>query len=238
MSRLSSYQQKQFRRKVTTYIIFIVLLIFFMFTIGFRLVIGAAVFVSNLSASKKAAPLEKKDFFYGSLNVDSIPQATNSARIIVAGSVTNYDIVEYYVNGEKVKENSFQASDSFSEEVGNLKPGQNEVYLKALTKDKDKSKTKESPKYTVLYKNDKPKLELGEPSDKTKTRNQDVKIAGHTDREVYVKVNELPIVVNSDGSFQTIFRLKDGDNTLLITAEDSAGNIESKTIMVTYQKDD
>ncbi len=236
MTRLSSYQQKQFRKKIITYLVFIVFLIFFMFTIGFRLIIGTGIFINNLTNSKKITPLEKKDYFYGSLTIDSIPQATNSARIIVSGSVTNYESVEFYINNKKVKENPFQSSDSFTEEIGDLNPGQNEIYLKAFTK--DKSKQKESQKYTIIYKNTKPKLVIKEPSSDTKTNKQDMKVAGQTDKEIFIKVNDLPIVVSSDSSFQTIVRLKDGANTLKITAEDNAGNIETKMIIVTYQKDD
>ena len=44
-------------------------------------------------------------------------------------------------------------------------------------------------------------------------------------------------MVDANGSFETSVRLKDGDNQIVATAQDIAGNVETKTIKVTYQKD-
>lgn len=195
-------------------------------------------FISNVtSGGENTKTAEKKDEFYGSLNIDDIPIATNSARFTVTGTVTNYDELEFYINGKKIKDLTFKSSDSFSEEIGSLQLGQNEVYFKALTK---KSKEqKESPKYSILYKTVKPKLEILEPAQETtKTSNQEIKISGKTDQEVFIKINNLPTVIDSSGNFQTTIRLKEGENVIEVTAEDNAGNIERKTFTVSYQKDE
>ena len=40
-------------------------------------------------------------------------------KIIISGSILNFDILDFYLNGEKVKEVK-TTSDTFSEEIGDL----------------------------------------------------------------------------------------------------------------------
>lgn len=236
MSRLRSYQQKQFRKKIVVYLILICALLFFMITAGFKILIGMGLFINSLANRSQPVTLEKKDDFYGNLTIDSIPQATNSAEINISGYVMNYEVVEFYINDEKVEEKKFKSSESFSQDIGNLIIGENTVYVKATSK--QHKRKKESPRYKVVYKNEKPNLDITEPSSPSTTSKQDIKVSGKTDHEVFVKVNELPLVVNSEGEFQTNVRLREGENTITIVAEDEAGNTETKTLTVKYVKDE
>ena len=52
------------------------------------------------------------------------------------------------------------------------------------------------------------------------------------------KINNIPVVVSSSGSFQKQITLKEGENKIKIVAVDRAGNIETKEIKVIYEKDD
>lgn len=235
MSRLKTYEQKQFRKKLVLYIGAIIIILFLLFSFGIKFIINTSLFVSGLSSNKNnQQPLKKNNDFYGLLNIDDIPSATNSAKIIVSGSSTGFEILEFYINNSKVRELN-TLSNSFAEEIGDLKLGQNEVYLKAKTK--DGKKTKETQKFEVLYNNQKPKLDISEPVSPFKTSKQDIKIAGSTDKEVYIKINDLPVVVNSEGNFLTNISLKEGDNAVVIVASDNAGNTETKTLTISYQKD-
>jgi hypothetical protein len=197
--------------------------------------LNASVFVANLTSKKVQNQLIKNDDTYGSIDIDSIPTATNAARIIVGGSVINLSSLEFYLNGEKVQEISLNSSDSFSEIIGDLKNGQNTVYIKG--KLQGSNNTRESKEFSVLYKPEKPKLEISEPADKSKTSKTEIKIKGITDKETFIKVNELPVVVDPQGNFETSVQLKDGENLFTVIAIDIAGNNEIKTISVTYQKD-
>ncbi|QQG43820.1 MAG: hypothetical protein HYW86_02975 [Candidatus Roizmanbacteria bacterium] len=237
MSRLSSYQQKQFRNKLIFYILCISTLVILLLTFGLKLIVNTTLFISGLTSDKKnSQATEKKDDFYGILNIDDLPVATNSANLSVSGYSSNFDKIEFYLNNEKVKEISLKSSEIFNEEIGDLKLGTNEIYLKAATK---KSKDeKKSQLFTVLYKNEKPKLEITEPSDSSKTTQSSIKLAGRTESEIYIKVSRLPLVTDSNGNFQTTVNLNPGENKIVVTAEDNAGNIETKTITVIYQKDE
>jgi hypothetical protein len=235
MSRLASHQNKQFKKKLTMYVIALVGLVIFMVTIGLRLLVNASLFIGNLAPGKETAQ-EKKDEFFGALSIDSIPSATNSAEIEIVGSITNYNTLEFYINDDKVEEKKFSSSDTFTVKIGDLVPGENEVYVRAL--EKKAKQEKETDKYIVVYKNEKPTLEVSEPSNDTKTRKQEIKVAGKTTPETFIKVNGLPLVVTSDGQFQTSVRLKEGENKIEVVAEDDAGNSETKTVTVIREKDE
>jgi hypothetical protein len=127
------------------------------------------------------------------------------------------------------------SSDVFSEEIGDLEEGNNDIYIKA--KSRDNKTEKNTIIYKVFYKSEKPKLEIIEPSDNSTTNNQETKIKGNTDKETYIHINDLPVVVDANGNFETSMRLKDGDSQITIIATDTAGNIETKSLKIIYQKD-
>lgn len=217
-------------------VVFIALLIF-IFTLGLKILLNTSIFVARLGENKNnITQLQKKSNLIGDVDIQDIPVATNSSTITVSGTVLNFNLLEFYLNDEKIKDSSLIGSDTFSEDVEGLKEGRNEIYI--LAKMKDSNEKKKSKTYTVLYKSEKPKLDVHEPQDGSKTTKEEIMIKGSTDKETYVKVNDLPIVVDAQGNFDTSFRLKDGENKITIRAQDMAGNIESKTLTVTYQKED
>lgn len=235
MSRLQAHEQKKFITRVIGLVIILCLVLYFIFSVGIRLLLNASVFVANLTAKKTTSQLTKADDSYGSVDIDSIPTATNSSQIIVSGSVTNLHNLEFYLNGEKVKEITLNSSDSFAEKIGDLQDGQNIVYIKGTFA--DSTKKKQSREYTVMYKAKAPKLEITDPSDNSTTSKSEITIKGSTDKETFVKINELPVVVDAQGNFQSSAQLKEGSNSFTIIALDIAGNTETKTISVTYKKD-
>ena len=76
-----------------------------------------------------------------------------------------------------------------------------------------------------------------EPSDNSTTNTQEIKVKEIPIKKHIFISNDLPVIVDANGGFETSIRLKDGDNQITATAQDMAGNIETKTIKVTYQKD-
>lgn len=235
MTRLQQHQQKQFKTRIVALVIFLILILYFIFSFGIRLLLNVSVYIANLGQKNSTLPITKTTDSFGSVSIDSIPSATNSAHIVVTGSVINFNLLEFYVNGDKVKNTTLDSSDSFSEEIGDLKNGENEVFIKG--KIKDSTVEKQTQVYTVIYKANSPKLDISSPSDKAKVSTQEVSVKGATDKETYIKINDLPIVVDAQGNFQTNIKLKDGDNQIIVVAQDIAGNTETKSITVTYQKD-
>ncbi|PIS16104.1 hypothetical protein COT62_00125 [Candidatus Roizmanbacteria bacterium CG09_land_8_20_14_0_10_41_9] len=236
-SRLQQHQNKRFTLTIILATLILISLLIFIFFVGIQLVLNASAFIANLTAKPQTSQVQNKsNSFYGKIDIDSIPTATNSAKIIVGGSVLNYDVLKFYINDQLVDEKSMSASDTFSEEIGDLEKGENEVYIIAVSK--STKKEQDSTRYTVIYKDEKPKLEIKEPPDESKTAKQEIRISGVTDKETYVRVNDSPVVVDAQGNFEASIRLKDGENKITIVTQDIAGNTESKTLTVTYQKED
>lgn len=234
-SRLEQHQKKRYQTSIILIIVALVAILYFIFTMGIRLVLSVSTFVASFNSKKNDTQATKQEQQYGLISIDSIPSATNSAKLYVGGSVVNFNQVLFYINGDQVKEVNLSSSDTFNEEIGDLKSGNNEIFVKG--KQDNSSSEKKTKIYDVLYKSDKPKLEIKEPADGSKTNKSDITIKGVTDKETYIRINDLPVVVDSQGNFQLMVSLKDGDNVVSISAEDVSGNIENKTLKITYQKD-
>jgi hypothetical protein len=234
MGRLERVQEKKMKNTIILYIVILFTVLYFIFTFGIKLLLNTSSLISGLFPQPSTKPLSKTEDNFSLIDISSIPQATNSAKIIISGSVLNFDTLDFYLNKIKVKEIE-STSDIFNEEIGELEKGDNSVYI--LAKSKDSKTEKTTITYKVFYKSEKPKLEIVEPSDNSTTNNQEIKIKGNTDKETYIHINDLPVVVDANGSFETSVRLSDGDNQIVATAVDIAGNEETKTFKVTYQKD-
>lgn len=234
MGRLERIQERKVRNTIIFYVAILILVIYFIFTYGFKLLLNSSSFVANLFPQPTSQPLTNVNNGFSAIDISTIPQATNSASIYVSGTILNFDTLDFFINGKKVKEIKTSA-DTFNEKIGDLASGNNNVYV--MAKSTDNKLSKNTINYSVLYKSDPPKLDISTPGDNSTTNKQEIPINGDTDKEVYVHVNDLPVVVDANGSFQTSIRLKDGDNQIAITAEDVAGNVTSKSLKVTYKKD-
>jgi hypothetical protein len=234
MSHLKSRQQEEFKKKMIILGGSLVVLLLFFMMFGLNLIIGVSQYIGGMGSKNIPTPTKNEDFL-GSINIDAPPEATNSARIIVTGNANSFDKVSFYINTAKVKDAVVPSSGSFSEEIGSLKKGSNEIYI--IAKTVDGKHEKQTAKYTIVFKNTKPTLEITEPSDNATVNNSDVKVAGKTDKDVEIRINSSPVVVSVQNTFQTNARLKEGDNTITIDAVDNAGNTESKTLKVTYKKE-
>ena len=234
MSRLEKHQNKQFiQRIIIAFILFVAFIVFF-FNVGIKMLVSFTLFLNQLANSGSKQQTIQKTESFNTVTIDPIPSATNSAVLVFSGTSLNFDSLEIYLNDEK--QDKISISDSFTGEIKGLEKGVNSVHFIAISS--TSKETKKTPVYEVLYKSDKPKLEIQEPNDNTKTNKEDVKISGLTDSETTIRVNSQPLIVDVNGKFTTTFRLKDGENKIHITAEDIVGNQEIKDLTITYSKDD
>lgn len=167
--------------------------------------------------------------------VDSVPTATNSARIMVSGFAENADRVEIFVNDISKKNVQVkQSNSSFSTDVP-LYEGENSITVVAL--DEDENKSQPTNPLIVSYISDGPELIIDSPEDELEVEGNNgiVTVRGLTDSTVDVTINGRWVLVKSDGSFTYDFRLSEGDNEIKIVAEDSAGNTSEATRHVRYR---
>lgn len=87
----------------------------------------------------------------------------------------------------------------------------------------------------IIYDTVPPALYLERPSKYLKTNTSPVTVAGTTEIGAIVKVNGR-VVENQDGSFNTSVDLSAGDNTIIVTATDPAGNTTTRYRTVTLDQ--
>lgn len=234
MSRLEKHQNKQLLQKVAISIVLFVAFIIFFFSAGIKMLVSFTLFINQLANSGSKQQTTSQSETLNTVTMDPIPSATNSSTLVFSGTALNFDMLELYLNDEKQDEISI--TDTFTGEIKGLEKGTNTIHF--IAKSTKSKETKKTALFDVLYKSDKPKLEITEPNDNSKVNKEDVKISGTTDRETTIRVNGQPLIVDVSGKFTTMFRLKEGENKIQITAEDIVGNQEKKDLTVSYSKDE
>lgn len=234
MTRLEQHSKKQIRQRIVITVVLVIAGIVFFFTTGIKLLVSFTLFINQLANGGSNETEIRQTETLSTINIDPIPSATSSSSILFSGSALSYDSLEIYLNDEKRDE--ITISDTFSSEVQGLEKGNNTLYF--IAKSSKTKKTEKTQEYDVIYKDEKPKLELSEPGENARTNKEDIRISGITDKEVTIRINSQPIVVDAEGKFTTLFRLKDGENKIEVIAEDIVGNQEKKSLTVTYAKDD
>ncbi|HLL60176.1 MAG TPA: hypothetical protein VK338_00505 [Candidatus Nitrosocosmicus sp.] len=229
----ASHRQKKMNRRIYVYLIFLVALILFMATIGVKLLINVSLFIAGNKDDTSTSQDQNSDLILPP-TIDDIPEATNSATIKIKGTSSSKGNLTLYVNNKK-KEGIRVRNEEYETTV-NLQKGENEIYV-VLENPKIKLK-KESEKYKVLFKNEKPKLEISSPKDGDKVNKNEITIQGQTDKDVTITINDAPVVVDAQQNFAYNLRLTEGENTFTISAVDYAGNTETKELKVTYQKEE
>ena len=87
MSRLQRHRKKQLTRTIIFFSILFVLVLVFIATYGIKLLLNTSIFVADIARPKNEVTKNNNDnTFIGSINVDEIPVATNSAKFIIKGN--------------------------------------------------------------------------------------------------------------------------------------------------------
>lgn len=236
MSRLEKHFEREKKKHLILIIFLIIFFVIFFFTHGIQTIINTSIFISKLTAKNNPVEINLPSSQYGLLDIENIPLATNSSTIEIKGSVFNLRKIVGFLNKEKIIEKDVKNKNSFNLTIDSLKEGNNELYLEGFS-DKDKL-IKRTRKYNIFYKKEKPKIEITEPQDNSKVNKDLITIKGKTEPETIIKINDLPVVVDALGNFETEVNLLEGENKIKISASDIAGNIEEKTLTVFYQKED
>lgn len=166
MSRLEKHENKQIIQKILIAVVLFVAAIIFFFSAGIKMLVSFTLFLNQLANGNSQQQALQKTESFNTVNIDPIPSATNSATLLFSGTSLNFDKLEIYLNDEKQDE--INISDTFSGEVKGLEKGDNKVHF--IAKSSSSKETKKTPTYSILFKSEKPKLEIQEPSDKSKNK--------------------------------------------------------------------
>lgn len=205
-----------------------------LFFVGIPLMIRLAVFFSEIRSS--SAPIEQIDTIPPATpQLSTPPAATSSGTLQLRGYAEAGTSVTLFHNNQEAGEQVVDNNGEFLFSEIRLKDGLNRFY--ATAKDTAGNESVRSTTQTVIYDSNEPELSLKQPADGATffgTSQQVITIEGTTDNDAIIRVNEQIITVTADGAFSGQYSLSEGENILVVTATDEAGNQARLTITVSY----
>lgn len=227
-SHLRNHQIQQSIKNSLIGILGIILIIVALFLFGPQMLIDFSLLISK--RNNGSVQKTTKDVAYVAPPIlNPQPSATNSATIIITGSVTTGKKVKLFVNGQS-DTTDVKNDGSFSFQSVKLDKGKNEIKAKAVT---DSGKESEySSSITISYLDKAPSLEITSPHDGDTIDHSPITVTGKTGANVHVTINDFWAISKDDGTFSYRLNLQDGDNHIKIVATDDAGNTAEKEITV------
>lgn len=223
------YKQSQNKHRSRFYILLSVIFVVVMFKWGIPL------FMSLIAGNGAQRAVTGKDIIPPQTPVISaLPEATNSARIVVEGYTEAGASVDLLLNDQVDKVMTADQTGMFSFQTV-LISGQNRIQLRA----KDEAGNESMSEVSLITYDNKPiNLTITSPKDGSEyfgKTNQVIDINGSVDKaNSQVTINNSFVQVNSDGTFVHRFMLSGGENTLTIVATDKAGNTAQETLTLSY----
>ncbi|HYM65385.1 MAG TPA: hypothetical protein VES68_02790 [Candidatus Sulfotelmatobacter sp.] len=232
-SRLNKNTEKKTKKTITLSVIGILIVLFILFRFGLEFLVNFSLFLSG-SKNQVSTNTSNNINFINPPILNNLPNATNSAEIIIAGKSDKNTNVLLYINSKNV-DDILVNKDGLFVFRENLNPGDNQIKVRAQLSDK---KSDYSDTLDILYKNSQPSLDVNSPSDgQTFKKDQNsANVSGKTDPGVSVTVNGFWAVIDDNNNFSYSLPLQNGDNEIKIVAVDQAGNKTEKDIRVNYSQ--
>ena len=231
-SRLSKRLEQKSEKNLTLSILGIILVVFLVFKFGIPTLVNLSLFLSG-SGSKNETVTQGPSFIAPPV-LDSFPEATSSANIVVSGIASKNQIINLYVNDNLADTTKAGDNGKFSFKE-TIKTGESIIRAKAVM---NKIESGFSNTIITVFKSAPPSLNINSPSDgQSFSKDQNtIDVRGTTDAEVKVTVNGFWAITDSNGNFEYSLRLQNGDNAIRIVATDQAGNRNEKELKVTYSQ--
>lgn len=239
-SRLSRVEEKRNMKRAFIFsILTIASLAAFVF-FGLPAVAKLAGFLIDIR--KETAPIETNDTTPPAPpKIQEPPEYTNKKSIDIEGTAEPGVTVTLFINNNKeevVANNEGRFTFTLK-----LKDGVNTISAKA--KDAAGNESQETQTFTIVYDDDKPKLEITYPSDGDEffgAKQRQITIQGVTEEGASITINknkdgegeERIVTVDTAGNFAFTTTLTEGENSFLIKATDKAGNVTEKSLTVSF----
>lgn len=234
-SRLTRIEDRKNRNQAVLFVLltvgFLILLLFVVFPLFVDL-IGK---LGDMRSSN--TPNEKNDVIAPVAPTIILSlEATNSANLAIKGYSEPSSKVYLVVNANKQSDKITGEDGSFSFDSVPLDEGNNQIY--AYAQDLAGNKSTESKTLDIIYDSQKPKLEISSPQKDQKFyyEDQEIIVAGKTDIDSNIKVNDYIATVDTEGNFVKKILLHEGKNDIKIEALDIAGNKVEESLSVEYFK--
>ncbi len=189
-------------------------------------------YLNNFWRGKQSAPPTSNPIAPLPPRIAAIPEATNSAQLPLNGFADPNTKVIIFLNAQPVATVSSDPKGQFNLPHLTLQEGNNTIY--AITY-RQQQHSPPSEIYRVDYDHQPPKLEIKKPGQVTSVSYQrNINLEGITENNVKLTINDHLVLVDNQGHFSYPFELANGDNKIVIKAQDLAGNTSQKTIFITY----
>ncbi len=233
-SRLARVRERKERRQAFWYLILAAGVIFALVSWGipaFAKFAGLFVpkdeagIVDNDNTLKPAPPI-----------ISFLPEATPSAKINVEGFADPGVELALYLNNSAYESMVVDNSGSFEFSGVELQESENIIYAVAKRGEVESERSKV---FTVTRDTDSPSITIERPSDGEEFAGPEervVNVVGVVDEDVVsLRVGERIAIVTPDGRFSVGMQLAEGEQTIVLRAEDRAGNVSEKSISLVWK---
>ncbi|MDP2585596.1 MAG: hypothetical protein Q8P29_01815 [Candidatus Levybacteria bacterium] len=229
-SRLSKRMEQKTKKNLALSILGIILVVLLAFKFGVPFLVNFSLFLSG-SQNKVETSIQGSSFIAPPV-LDSFPEATTSAEVIISGIASKKQTVNLYINSYLVDTAKSGDDGKFSFRQ-TIKPGENMIQAKSVVNEKESDF---SNTIITAFKNAPPSLSLNSPTNEQSfSKDQNIaNIRGTTDADVKVTINGFWAITDSNGNFSYNLPLQNGENGIRVEAIDVAGNQSVKEIKVTY----
>ena len=232
-SRLSRNFERRTKRRFYLTLLGIIFILFLLIKFGIPFIANFTLFITNIGGSQEPEKNSNKNSFIQSPILNPLPNATNSAYLVISGTAQYKQKVALYINNKRIEASDADKKGLFTFENIKLFSGENAIKLKAI---QDSKSSGFSDEITVFYRDKPPSLSIESPENgKSFSKDENsVQVVGKTDPGSRITVNDFWAIVDEKGNFSYFFRLKDGENTIKVVATDEAGNKTEQERKVTY----
>lgn len=168
--------------------------------------------------------------------LEDLPKQTNKINIKISGYSESGASVKLFFNGRDAETVIANNEGYFSFSEINLLPGSNKFYT--IATDTAGNQSQPSTTQEVLFDNKEPEVTITQPQQGQIFIGEDyrVKVAGSTESETIVLINNHIALQDSQGNFSHTVALERvaGEKTITIKVTDQAGNTIEKYINVIY----
>jgi hypothetical protein len=230
-TRLSRRLERKSKKNLFLTVIGIIIIFYVLLRFGIFLLANFSLYISQIG-NKNESSKNNQSSYVSPPVLNALPEATNSARIVISGSALKGEEVLLYVNDEEVDNQLVNDKGEFSF-IQILDKGANEIKTKAKIGNKESDF---SDIFNVTYQDSAPQLSIDSPSDGASFGKGDgnVTVSGKTDPNADVTINGFWAVTDENGQYSYTLNLKNGENQIIVTSTDKAGNKTEKSIKVNY----
>lgn len=233
-SRFVRKSEKQSKKQLYASLIGIAVVLFVALNFGPILISQLGEFIDTIAGKSRISTNLPSDADLEPPMLDPLPAGTSEELINVTGRAFYTDgKIELYLNGTTYDIAELNNSQDFQIEDIRLEKGENILKVRMI---RNNTKSDFSEDYKISYLKDEPKLEISFPEDRASfsKADQEINIRGTTDPENTVRVSDFIAIVDAEGNFSYIYKLKEGENKIKIVVTNLAGKTSEKELTLSY----